>query len=567
LTVETRTSQTEIYPQGWQRSRQLEDPSATRIPSQFVWAIAIVCIVPFIAQLLGIDFGTPGEAIVLERLPSLEPHQLVDTLHRHLAGSFVHTILEWSAFCAAIFIVLLSFLHYSIKGNAMTPIIGMALFFSGVMDGFHTLAADRLIEAVADNQNLIPFTWAICRLFNALITIIGTSLLLLGTPETRRSHRQGLGFVLVVSAVFGIIAYGIVYICATRDRLPTTMFPDAIISRPWDVAPLVLFAFAGLVVYPQFYKRDPNPFTYAVVISAIPNIAVQIYMAFGSTALFDSNFNVAHFLKIVAYLVPLVGLGWEYVQTYRAETVASSKLKQSITLLNSLVDRVRHSVALTTRVAASGKQLESVISEQIDSTQKVETTAETMSADARSTMATMVQMQTAVDELAVTADRLSQNLQTAANKANKIDSIIATINEVSAQTKVLALNASIEAARAGDRGRGFAIVAREIRELAGNTRSATEKIEEMLQEMRSGMTDGATQMQQFSRDRVRELQPCLEQLDRSVAAQVKGAKQIAAAMRELRRSSTRTGDYFQELDSAIAQLDGAVQTLEHSFYS
>ncbi len=567
MTVETRTSQTEIYPQGWQRSRQLEDPSATRIPSQFVWAIAIVCIVPFIAQLLGIDFGTPGEAIVLERLPSLEPHQLVDTLHRHLAGSFVHTILEWSAFCAAIFIVLLSFLHYSIKGNAMTPIIGMALFFSGVMDGFHTLAADRLIEAVADNQNLIPFTWAICRLFNALITIIGTSLLLLGTPETRRSHRQGLGFVLVVSAVFGIIAYGIVYICATRDRLPTTMFPDAIISRPWDVAPLVLFAFAGLVVYPQFYKRDPNPFTYAVVVSAIPNIAVQIYMAFGSTALFDSNFNVAHFLKIVAYLVPLVGLGWEYVQTYRAETVASSKLKQSITLLNSLVDRVRHSVALTTRVAASGKQLESVISEQIDSTQKVETTAETMSADARSTMATMVQMQTAVDELAVTADRLSQNLQTAANKANKIDSIIATINEVSAQTKVLALNASIEAARAGDRGRGFAIVAREIRELAGNTRSATEKIEEMLQELRSGMTDGATQMQQFSRDRVRELQPCLEQLDRSVAAQVKGAKQIAAAMRELRRSSTRTGDYFQELDSAIAQLDGAVQTLEHSFYS
>jgi hypothetical protein len=46
------------------------------------------------------------------------------------------------------------------------------------MDAFHTLAAGRLIEATADNTTLIPFTWAICRLFNALILVTGVSLLM-----------------------------------------------------------------------------------------------------------------------------------------------------------------------------------------------------------------------------------------------------------------------------------------------------------------------------------------------------------------------------------------------------
>ena len=94
------------------------------------------------------------------------------------------------------------------------------------------------------------------------------------------------------------------------------MFPDAIITRPYDVLPLLLFAVGGVTLILPFYRRQPGLFTHALLVSMIPQVAVQLHMAFGSTALFDNHFNIAHFLKIFAYLVPFGGLALDYVRTY-----------------------------------------------------------------------------------------------------------------------------------------------------------------------------------------------------------------------------------------------------------
>ena len=93
------------------------------------------------------------------------------------------------------------------------------------MDAFHTLAADRLIHSVADNQNLIPFTWAICRVFNSLIMIIGVVLVM-----SRKSVKNelGAGFIISIGIIFGLIAYWIIRYCATTAVLPQTMFPQSV---------------------------------------------------------------------------------------------------------------------------------------------------------------------------------------------------------------------------------------------------------------------------------------------------------------------------------------------------
>ncbi|MEM7557193.1 MAG: ATP-binding protein, partial [Cyanobacteria bacterium P01_A01_bin.84] len=182
------------------------------------------------------------------------------------------------------------------------------------MDAFHTLAATRLIEAVADNNNLIPFTWALCRLCNALLTIIGVSIFL---TRKYKNFQGNFGFVVAISFGFGIFSYGIIYLCAISNVLPETMFPDSIITRPWDVLPLILFVGAGILIYPRFYNQYPSLFSHALIISTIPDAATQLHMAFGSTALFDNHFNIAHFLKIIAYLVPLAGLILDYTYTHR----------------------------------------------------------------------------------------------------------------------------------------------------------------------------------------------------------------------------------------------------------
>ncbi|NJM73002.1 MAG: hypothetical protein HC862_24240 [Scytonema sp. RU_4_4] len=309
----------------------------SRIPVQWVWAVVVICMLPSFLNLLGVDFGSPSQTLDIS-LPNMTKGKVIDVMHYTLSGSFTHTILEWSAFCTAIFAVILSLIHFYLKADIVTPIIGVALFSSGCMDAFHTLAADRLIQGVADNQNLIPFTWAICRLFNVLIMLGGTGFFLITQPG---KWKRGISLVVLASLVCGVIAFWIVSVCAHSATLPKTIFPNSIVTRPWDVAPLLLFIFAGLVVFPRFYYKYPSLFSHALVISVIPQVATQLHMAFGSKMLFDNSFNVAHFLKIIAYLVPFLGLTLDYVRTYREEADTAKELKQAMGVFSSVLSESR----------------------------------------------------------------------------------------------------------------------------------------------------------------------------------------------------------------------------------
>ncbi len=291
-----------------------EHPS--QLPQFLTVAIILICVLPLLLTWVGFDFRSSAIALDPDALALLSPQEVTDALHHALEGSYTHTILEWSAVCAAIFTVVLAFAHFNIKRDVTTPVIGVALLCAGFMDAFHTLAADRLIEAVASNQNLIPFTWALCRLLNAALTIIGVSLFFIDSSS--KKWRGNVTFLTAVSVGFGLLSYSVIRFCAVSESLPQTMFPDAWITRPWDVFPLILFVVSGIWIYPRFYRQNPSLFSHALVISTIPNIATQVHMAFGSTALFDNDFNIAHFLKIIAYLVPLVGLILDYIRTHQA---------------------------------------------------------------------------------------------------------------------------------------------------------------------------------------------------------------------------------------------------------
>jgi len=287
------------------------------LPGSLLVGILLVCIAPSIFNLFGVDFSTEAHPFDPASHLSSDRGTLLVAQLESLAGVIEHTLLEWTAFCIAAFVVIISLLHYRISGDVTTPIIGVAFFMAGCMDAFHTLAADNLIVSVADRGDLVPFTWAICRSFNALILIAGVLILLLRHRDVDGdTHaKPGFGFVVAVSISFGVVAYLIIYAAATSPELPQTIFADAWITRPYDALPLLLFIVAGLLIYPLLYRKHPSVFAYALVISAIPEIVTQLHMTFGSTALFDNHFNIAHFLKIVAYSVPLMGLMVDYVHT------------------------------------------------------------------------------------------------------------------------------------------------------------------------------------------------------------------------------------------------------------
>lgn len=108
----------------------------------------------------------------------------------------------------------------------------------------------------------------------------------------------------------------------------------------------------------------------------------------------------------------------------------------------------------------------------------------------------LVQEQAAgIHGLASEIERSTRAMDSLARDSHEISQVLDVIAGIAGQTNLLALNAAIEAARAGEAGRGFAVVADEVRGLAGRTREATEEIEHMIQRLQVGVADAVTAMQ------------------------------------------------------------------------
>ncbi len=142
--------------------------------------------------------------------------------------------------------------------------------------------------------------------------------------------------------------------------------------------------------------------------------------------------------------------------------------------------------------------------------------------DARNGNAVVQQGIIGINQLIEDVDAVSKTLQGLAREAENIGEVLDIIEGIAEQTNLLALNAAIEAARAGEQGRGFAVVADEVRTLASRSRQATEDIHAMIDRLQAQSRDAVTAMShgqssaQSSVEQIKETGEALESITQAV---------------------------------------------------
>ncbi|MGV8916876.1 MAG: methyl-accepting chemotaxis protein [Pseudomonas sp.] len=171
-----------------------------------------------------------------------------------------------------------------------------------------------------------------------------------------------------------------------------------------------------------------------------------------------------------------------------------------------------------------------------------------------------------IERLAVEVVNSTRAMNQLRQESDKIGSVLDVIKSVSQQTNLLALNAAIEAARAGEAGRGFAVVADEVRGLAQRTQQSTEEIEELIAALHNGTQqvaatlDNSRALTDSSVELSRRAGSSLEQITRTVSTIQNMNQQIATAgeqqsavAEEITRSVLNVRDIAEQTATASQQ--------------
>ncbi|MCE1251922.1 MAG: methyl-accepting chemotaxis protein [Anaerolineae bacterium] len=213
---------------------------------------------------------------------------------------------------------------------------------------------------------------------------------------------------------------------------------------------------------------------------------------------------------------------------------------------------VSRAAVITTRITSAIRQVsENARTGANGATQA----AEIARAGAQTVEETISGMQAIKEKVNISAQKVHEM----GEHSNQIGAIVETIDDIASQTNLLALNAAIEAARAGEHGKGFAVVADEVRKLAERSSHATKEIEKLIQGIQTTVTESVTAMNEGAREVERGVEHA-GQSDKALSNILKAVEmvnsqvdEIAAAAGEIEKSSGELVDAMDSVSAVVEQ--------------
>jgi len=232
-----------------------------------------------------------------------------------------------------------------------------------------------------------------------------------------------------------------------------------------------------------------------------------------------------------------------------------------------LVEQARAAIldqqAQTDQVATAVEQMSASVREVAQNAQHTADTAHQADGDAATGRQVVLTAGEAIAALAQGIEQAAAVIHTLEQRSDEISSVLDVIRGIAEQTNLLALNAAIEAARAGEQGRGFAVVADEVRNLASRTQSSTREIQSMIENLQAGARSSVEVMRQ-SRSQAEHSVAQAEAAGESLNAITRGVQgitdmsaQIATAVEE---QSAVSEEIARSISSIRQAADGNAQT-------
>lgn len=267
--------------------------------------------------------------------------------------------------------------------------------------------------------------------------------------------------------------------------------------------------------------------------------------------------------SINKFFEKLQGIVTKVVSTTHSVASASSELSATSAEISRGAEEQS---AQSERVATAMGEMTSTVAEVAKNSQTAADGARDAQSVANKGGEVVSNAVTGIEELTTLVERTAGEVKHLGENSEQIGEIISVIDDIADQTNLLALNAAIEAARAGEQGRGFAVVADEVRQLAERTTKATSEVRERIGKVQSetamvvtSMEEGATKSEEGIK-LVREAGEALKEIVQSVDSVSNMIQQIAAAAEEQSSTTNEISTNVEGMAKITVETSSKVQS-------